>query len=53
MDGTVKKPSFPFFLPYEDESMMADDPWSDYAIFTKGDSTKMDIKEFASVDLDK
>lgn len=53
IEGSVKTPTFPFFMPYEDESMKADDPYTDYAVFTKGDGAKMVIKEFASVDLDK
>lgn len=50
--ATLKTPTFPFFMPYEEESMLADDPWSDYAVFTKGDGAKMELKEFASIDLD-
>jgi hypothetical protein len=40
-------------MPYEDEDMNADDPYLDYAVFSKGDGAKMEIKEWASVDLDK
>lgn len=52
VEGTVKTPTFPFFMPYEEERMQADDPWSDYSVFTKGDGAKMEINEFASIDLD-
>ncbi|MDP4281307.1 MAG: PQQ-binding-like beta-propeller repeat protein [Bacteroidota bacterium] len=51
-EGKVKITTFPFFMPYEEDKMNADDPWSDYAVFTKGDGEKMVIKEFASIDLD-
>lgn len=53
VDKSLKISTFPFYMPYETDNMMADDSWEDYAVFTKGDGAKMVIKEFASVDLDK
>ncbi|MDO9635289.1 MAG: PQQ-binding-like beta-propeller repeat protein [Paludibacter sp.] len=35
------------------EMTNADDPYLDYAIFTKGDVKKMEYKEFAAIDLEK
>jgi outer membrane protein assembly factor BamB len=51
IEGTVKTPTFPMFLPCDE--MNADDYYQDYAVFTKGDGTKMELKEFACIDLDK
>jgi outer membrane protein assembly factor BamB len=51
VEGTVKISTFPMFLPYQ--WMKGDDAYKDYAVFTKGDGTKMDLKEFAAIDLDK
>ncbi|HPS62879.1 MAG TPA: PQQ-binding-like beta-propeller repeat protein [Bacteroidales bacterium] len=51
IEGKVTVPTFPMFLPSED--MMWDDDYQDYAVFTKGDGTKMDLKEWASIDLDR
>ena len=51
IEGKVEVPTFPMFLPSED--MMWDDDYQDYALFTKGDGTKMELKEWASIDLDR
>jgi outer membrane protein assembly factor BamB len=51
IEGTLKTPSFPYYLASED--MFADDYYDDYAIYTKGDATKMTCKEWASIDLEK
>jgi len=51
IQGTVKTPnvsSYPASL-----HMNADNDYEDYAIFTSGNSEKLDFKTFASIDLDK
>ncbi len=51
IEGRVEVPTFPMFLPSED--MKWDDDYRDYALFTKGDGTKMELKEWAAIDLDR
>jgi outer membrane protein assembly factor BamB len=51
VEGTLKTKTIPFYPA--SEKMLADDLYSDYALFTTGDSEKFKFKEFVSIDLDK
>jgi outer membrane protein assembly factor BamB len=50
IEGSVKTPNITYFSPVG--SMNADNHYDDYAIFTSGKPSKMQMKTFASIDLD-